>query len=224
MRFRYRGDPRRARTRPLGGLVVCALLLAGCGNGPRVHLHVCGDVRVPDDVDALGVTLLDADRNPVYDGTQDLFTPSDADGGTAGVDGGSAGVDGGTGGGGAADAGTSDGGAGAGSCVIGQAANLPLSFDLRDGHGDMWVVVQAFKQGAPVATIEARVSFPTQGAADVSVGLTRDCLGVKCAFGQTCVKGICQVTEFGGTPAACEGAAATGPVKAACEPSDGGSP
>lgn len=210
MRFRFWGDPCRVPTRHLGVLVVCTALLAGCGNGPRVHLHVCGDIRVPKDVDALGITLLDAAGNQVYNGSQDLFTAAAADGGSA-----------------AGDGGVADGGApptDGGTCTTGQAQDLPLSFDLRLGHGDMWVIVQGFEQGAPVIEVEGRVRFPTQGAADVTVGLTRDCLGVHCAYGQTCVKGTCQITAFGGTPSSCTGQGSTGKIEPACEVLTGASP
>lgn len=187
---------RRSRSHLLAG--IACLGLVGCGRAPYVHLHVCGDVAVPSDVDTVGVSLLDENQKSLYEGTSNLFTAKSgavADGGTT-------------------DGGTSDGGV----CEPGTAQTLPLTFDLTAGQGNMWVVVRGFRDGVPVETVWGRVTLLTHGSADVSIGLTKDCLGVKCAYGQTCIRGQCEITKFGGDPKSCQGAPDTGSTKDSCKP------
>ncbi|MDF1562017.1 MAG: hypothetical protein P1V51_03190 [Deltaproteobacteria bacterium] len=90
-----------------------------------------------------------------------------------------------------------------GGCPLDPEA-LPQSFDLREGAGRMWVTVQGLRDQIEVTRVEARIEFPVRGSTDVTVALTSDCLGVSCAFGQTCVAGLCEIAQFGGTPNVCE--------------------
>lgn len=53
--------------------VFVAVAVAGClREPPRVEVTVCGDVGIPDEIDAVRVSLLDADRAEVASGVREL--------------------------------------------------------------------------------------------------------------------------------------------------------
>lgn len=158
-------------------------LLTGCFGDPRVRVEICGDVAIPYTIDALRLSLRDEGQVEVSGGVFELFSPGEID-----LDGGNA------------DAGTGDGG----GCLPGEREAFPVDFELRGGAGRMWVSVQGLKDGIEVMKVVARVEFPTQGVADVTVALSADCVGVQCAFGQTCVQEQCEIAQFEGTPDVCD--------------------
>ena len=61
-----------------------------------------------------------------------------------------------------------------------------------DGHGNTWVRVQGLKDGVVVVVSETR---PGRAA---MLSLDRSCLSVRCAVGQTCMAGECQLVPVGG--------------------------
>lgn len=180
-----------------GALV--ALSASGCTGDPVVRLHVCGDARVPEDLDAVRVSLLDETGQEIFSAVKELFVPEGAaDAGAPGPDGGA----------------PPDGGA----CTPGSAEVLPLVFDLHDGQGRMWVVVEGLKDGVPVVRYDAQADQPVRGVADVYAAFSQDCVGVRCAYGQTCAAGRCEIAVLGGAPEACDGSPYEGGSTDACLP------
>ena len=151
----------------IGGVLLIGSA-SGCLSGPAVSVEVCGDIRVPSEVDTLRLSLSDENGVESYSGVFSLHDFQD------------------------------DGG-----CADDPEA-LPQTFDLREGTGQMWVAVQGLRDQIEVTRVEARVEFPIRGSTDVVVAMTADCLGVSCPFGQTCVAGLCEIAQFGGTPDVCQ--------------------
>ncbi|RMG21655.1 MAG: hypothetical protein D6729_00340, partial [Deltaproteobacteria bacterium] len=90
------------------------------------------------------------------------------------------------------------------TCRQGTVKHLPIVVDLPGGQGRVWVRAQGLLDGTETLVGEARAEVPVEGTVDAIIGLTQACLGVRCAYGQTCVKGRCEVTQFGGNPESCE--------------------
>lgn len=157
----------RWKSYAIGGALLIGFA-TGCLSGPAVSVEVCGDVRVPSEIDTLRLSLSDENGVESYSGVFSLHD-FEADGG----------------------------------CADDPEA-LPQTFDLREGTGQMWVAVQGLRDQIEVTRVEARAEFPIRGSIDVVVALTADCLGVSCPFGQTCVTGLCEIAQFGGTPDTCQ--------------------
>lgn len=187
--------------------MAAALALTACPGDPYVRVHVCGDVQIPGQIDALRLTLFDETQQELFSAVRELFVPGEGDPADAGT----------------ADAGPTDGGEGedGGACTPGTAQPLPRTFDLHAGRGQMWLVVEGLLDGVAVVRADARVEQPVRGVAVVSVGLQPDCLGVRCAYGQTCAEARCQIAVFGGDPDACAGAPPDGTPVEACRPEAG---
>lgn len=96
-----------------------------------------------------------------------------------------------------------------GTCDIDSSVQLPVEVDLPDQAGDVWIGVQGLSDGVVVTRVEVRLEPPTLDGPEVTVvpvNLTRDCLGVDCAVGQTCRDGVCVVTPWHhDDPATCVG-------------------
>jgi hypothetical protein len=77
---------------------------------------------------------------------------------------------------------------------------LPQTFEFDPVEGDVFIEVQGLKEGAPVMRSELRTSFAagsnetTNNKATVS--LTKACMGVRCAAGETCVQGKCELVSL----------------------------
>jgi hypothetical protein len=58
------------------GLLSLVLAMAGCLGGEEIDFEVCGDLMVPDDIDALRFLVLDDDMEEVSAGVRDLVGDS----------------------------------------------------------------------------------------------------------------------------------------------------
>lgn len=155
------------------------LVMGSCGaETPSLTVQICGDVRVPQDVDAVRIAALNSDRVPAASGVLSLLECEPAE------------------------------------TVVG----LPQTMDLNPGPGDSWITLEGIKEGVVVAHYEQRIKLEEGDSATLTMGLTRDCLGIlSCALGQSCVDGQCVIVEYGSPTGICAG----GEVEGA-EPDDPG--
>ncbi len=204
---------------PVGAALVIAMALPALSckeNSPLLRVSVCGDLRAPDDVDTLRVTVRDEDRTETYAGIVELVPPGPRtvtpDTSDMGVPDGSVSdagpvdlgvVDAGVGDGGVGDGGLAD--AGPVCSSDGVPVRRGLSLPLPKGRG--WVEVIGLRAGVQVVAAEVRAPA---GAGDVAVllPLTVACLGVTCPLGQTCRSGACVLVPERGDAAACRTACA----------------
>ncbi len=194
--------------------LVFGLALGACSGTPEptITVRICGDLVVPDEVDAIRLTVLDPDRNQVWTSLDELATPElDAarfdfalgeaglvpgpvgDGGAdGGVDGGDAEVeqppdaavaDGGPGDGGVGDGGVVDLDGGADAGPSGP--RISLVEQVPATRGDIWLQVLALKDGLGQVTAEVRPG------SEARIALSRACVGVQCDPGLTCLNGQC---------------------------------
>ena len=185
-------------------------VLAACSGtpDPTLTVRICGDLSVPDEVDAIRLTVLDPDRNQVWTSLDELVTPElDAARfdfalgeagllppapGDGGADGGDATLDQGV-----ADA-APDGGVGDGGLDAGGGADLDAGVDAGPTgpaislveyvpavRGEIWLQVQALKNGIGQVTAEVRPGTVAR------IALSRACVGVTCNAGLTCLDGQC---------------------------------
>ncbi len=201
-----------AKTLALVGALVC---LMACSDPPAstIPVIICGDLVVPDEVDAIRLTVLDPDRKQVWTSLDELAVPTvdaarfDFAFGEAGVTVGDGGVDGGDAGDAALDAADedpepdaepSDGGAGDGGPFDGEVPlgdggadagpegpGISLVEHVPSARGRIWIQVQGLKDGVGVVTAEVRPGK------EARVALTRACVGVQCMAGLTCLDGQC---------------------------------
>jgi len=162
----------RVSSMRLFGLAVAVFLSAGClYEDPVFKVEVCGDVRVPLDVDAFRITIFDAQLDKeLVSGTRELV-----------------------------------------SCPGVVTKGLPQSVELAAVSGESWVRVQGLKDGVTVSRFDRRVRVGEDEGADVRVSITRACLGIMCAKGQTCIKGDCVLADFSSPPEICTGPTPSGP-------------
>ena len=102
---------------------------------------------------------------------------------------------------------------------VGEQTRLPVVLPLvHDGGplGPIVVVAQGLSGGAPVVSRTARFYFVPSRSIVLRIDLARDCIGVACEPGQTCVDGACADPEAPGDAGTVPGDAAI--------PDDGGSP
>jgi len=184
------------------------LALAACSSTPEptITVRICGDLVVPDDVDAVRLTILDPDRNQLWTSLDELATPEldaarfdfalgeaglrpptlgdgSVDGGDVGILDASPVVDAGVG-----DATVSDGGVDdldAGPQGPPSGPQVSLVEQVPAFRGDIWLQVQALKDGIGQVTAEVRPG------AVARIALSRACVGVTCMAGLTCLNGQC---------------------------------
>ncbi len=156
-------------------LGVCCLLSGlawGCGpRGDVIEVKVCGDVVLPEEVDAVRVSVLDAERNELRAGTRELVL-----------------------------------------CPQDRLLTLPQTVEFEGVDAvNAWVVVQGLKDGVSVMSYERRATLSTSLVEQVTMALTRDCIGVQCTLGQTCVDGQCEIVTEQPPVGACEAAVVLDP-------------
>jgi hypothetical protein len=167
--------------------------LVGCGNSPRVVAHLCGDVNIPGDIDAVRLSLQDETDQEMASGVVQLFKPEQE-----GIPLGQENTE-------------TDGGPGEVLCPKGEVQELPVDFELYNGAGTVWVIAQGLRDQVEVMRSIVRAQFPISGPEHVYLGLQSSCLGAFCAYGQTCVDGKCEVAIFNGDENICPGG--TGPTR-----------
>jgi hypothetical protein len=177
-------------------ITLCGGVSAGCGNSPRVVAHLCGDVNIPGDIDAVRLSIQDETDQEMASGVVQLFLPEDQGVPIGQENGGE----------------TSDGGVPQAECPKGEVQELPVSFELHNGAGTVWVIAQGLKDQVEVMNSVVRAQFPISGPEHVYIGLQASCMGAFCAYGQTCVNGKCEVAVFNGDKGICPNG--TGPVRA----------
>lgn len=140
--------------------------MGGCFyEDPVFRIEVCGDVRVPEDIDAYRITVWDSTLDTeLQSGTRELV-----------------------------------------QCPGVQTIDLPQVVELSAVSGDSWVRVQGLKNGVPVSRFDRRVRVGDDEDAEIIVSITRSCLGVTCAKGQTCFDGTCALADFTSTSEICTG-------------------
>lgn len=178
-----------------------ALLAAGCEDEPaRITLELCGDVEVPEILDAVRIIVLHEDRSPSSEGVFEL-APAEGPGALPGegppargaaFDGSVVAADAGP-----LDAGAADGGA----PVVPSCGGATLSERLRVGAGDglMWIAAVGLRDGAEVMRVEVRGA----SGATARLPLVEACLGVTCPLGQTCIGGTCGLVPAAHDEGAC---------------------
>ena len=203
------------RRLPTISTLVLGLCVGACSGTPEptITVRICGDLVVPDEVDAVRLTVLDPDRNQVWTSLDELATPEldaarfDFALGEAGLvsppigDGGTDGEVDAEGGGeveGDLDAGVGDGGVGDGGVGDGGLADLDAGADAGPSgprislveqvpatRGDIWLQVLALKDGLGQVTAEVRPG------SEARIALSRACIGIQCEPGLTCLDGQC---------------------------------
>jgi hypothetical protein len=143
-----------------------ALLVSGCiADAPKFNVRVCGDVRIPEDVDGYRVVVFDEDlAQELRSGAEELVT-----------------------------------------CPGDQVLDLPRSSSFESVVGNSWVRLQGLKDGIVVTTFDRRVRANEDDDVDITVGMTRACIGATCAKGLTCYDGVCQAAKFESNDSVCKG-------------------
>jgi len=133
------------------------VMLTSCDLGPPdLVIDVCGDVRVPVDIDSYRITVYESDRETLLlEGVKELV-----------------------------------------ECPAENYLSLPRASTFESPEEEVWVIVEALRDGVTTITFETRVQ-DTSDDTTVKVPLTRDCIGIRCPLGQTCVQGECTLVEYG---------------------------
>lgn len=140
------------------------LVAAGCAGGRRIDLIICGDVSLPLRTSALCLP------------PEEVEEPGEDDADVAIV---------------SIDVTTDVGEVVYHSTADMCAFNLPFTVEIFEGYETVTIDVSAW---GPAGTIRAtaRPSFPSSGVREIHVGLSHDCLNVRCPDGRTCVDGVCE--------------------------------
>ena len=148
-------------------LLALSCVTTACGPPPNVVIvEICGDVQIPADLDAVRVSVLNADRSEHRSGTLDLL-----------------------------------------NCGSDPVA-LPHTTELEAPFGDIWVVAQGLQGGVSVLQSERRLNIEDQGPAqDALLWMTRSCMRITCALGQTCIDGTCEQAPWADEDVSCSGGA-----------------
>lgn len=171
---------RRIKNRAIRAMaVIGALMVLGCGpRGDLIQVQVCGDVMLPDEIDAIRVSVLDEARNELRAGTRELVL-----------------------------------------CPEDRLLTLPQTVEFGGVESaDAWVVVQGLKEGIEVMRYARRASLSTSVVEQITLVVDRECLGINCVLGQTCVAGECEIVSEQAPEGACESAATIIPEEETEEP------
>jgi hypothetical protein len=170
-------------------LMVCGAILASCGTDTEIEFRICGDLKVPKQLDALRISVLDDTLEEKNFALIELV-PREvrADGGSAGAGGKSSSKDAGTRS--AKDSGV------ASSSASSSVEKLPITASLPARVDSGYVRVQALLQGEEVARFDRRIPNMSK-AKSVDMPLTNSCYGqTNCARGQTCLEDECAVAPL----------------------------
>jgi hypothetical protein len=72
---------------------------------------------------------------------------------------------------------------------------LPQTLEFDPVEGDVFIEVQGLKDGAPVIRSELRTTYGAETEA-ATVSLTQACMGARCAAGETCIEGKCELVAL----------------------------
>jgi hypothetical protein len=107
-------------------------------------------------------------------------------------------------------------------CPEGEVRRLPQSVSFRPFDGRAWAVVEGLREGRPELRFERRLELSADASATIRLAANRDCLGIACPEGQTCVGGECELAPRSGSPpASCESAKTDGTLSDAGVEFDG---
>lgn len=84
---------------------------------------------------------------------------------------------------------------------------LPQEVEFNAIEGETWIRVQGLRNGESVSSFWARQRTDADESGEVRVSITRACLGIQCAVGQTCVDGQCVLAEYQPASSICSSSA-----------------
>lgn len=85
---------------------------------------------------------------------------------------------------------------------------LPQTYELEAPIDDIWVVAQGLQDGVEVLHSERRLQIQETGRAQTAlIVMTRSCMRITCALGQTCIDGACEQAPFPDDEVSCSGGA-----------------
>jgi len=106
-------------------------------------------------------------------------------------------------------------------CPEAEVSFLPQSVSFRPFDGRAWAAVQGLDDGRPVARFERRLELNSEESTSVQLALNRDCRGVSCPPGQTCIGGDCELAPRSpSTPTRCESGRENDTLPDSGDPSD----
>lgn len=98
-------------------------------------------------------------------------------------------------------------------CPEAEVHRLPQSISFRPFDGRAWAVVKGLRDGRPELRFERRLDLNGDTSTSVRLAANRDCLGVSCPEGQTCIGGECELAPRSGSPpSSCESAESDGTI------------
>ena len=181
-------------------LIVSLLAYAGCGSESRIEFHICAELDVPKELDALRISILDealqeqrfalielTRREMVAEGGVTNGATSDRD----------------------RQSGSQEPNAESASKAETDTQNattrsLPITPSLKGESGPGYLRVQALLEGVEVARFDRQIPDLEKTTA-VDMPLTKGCYGkTNCSLGQTCVGDRCIVAPIGAAPPACD--------------------
>jgi len=171
-------------------LLLIALLfaIAGCGSESQIAFRICGKLDVPEQLDALRISVLDQELTEqnfalIELTEREMVAEGDIENSKA------------------EDAGDDQSASRDSSSTM---RSLPVVASLGAQGGSGYVRVQALLKGVEVARFDRQVP-DLDAISGVDMPLTEKCYGrYNCALGQTCVKGDCVVAPFAIDPPTCD--------------------
>lgn len=175
-------------------------LICSCRSESQIEFHICGNVQVPEQIDAIRVSILNDSmaevqaglielepRDPISvegevdgspeDETKDLDGAIDSDGNDANP--------------------LSEGSTGSGPF------ELPITVSLPNHHGSGFLRIQGLLDGVETARFDRTVD-DFERIDEVDMSLTKQCYGrMSCSLGQTCIKGDCKLAPPVGSAPFC---------------------
>jgi hypothetical protein len=181
------------RSRDRLWLFVAALVgLTACGPDAEIEMRVCGDLKAPEQIDALRLSILDDEMNELRAGLVELV-PREAP--TSRKESGEKDDEGDR----SADGESADGGEPESPKV----RSLPVTGSLPGATGSGYLRVQGLLQGVEVARFDRRV-YDLESLEQADMVLKNNCYGrLSCPLGQTCVAKLCQVAPTPSEPPGC---------------------
>ncbi len=181
-------------------LIASLLTIAGCGSESQIAFRICGKLDVPEQLDALRISILDQELTEQSFALIELTTREMvAEGGV----GDKAGSDDEQNDSEDTEAENADGANGSGDQSA-STRSLPVIASLKARSGSGYLRVQALLEGVEVARFDRQVP-DLEKVSTVDMPLTETCYGrYNCALGQTCVKGDCVVAPLATDPPACD--------------------
>lgn len=183
-------------------LIALLLTIAACGSESQIAFRICGTLGVPEQLDALRISILDQELKEqsfalieltaremvTHNGVGDSATSDDDDQSNS------------------EKSETEDSSDGQNESRDRSAStqSLPVIASLKTRGGSGYLRVQALLEGVEVARFERQVP-DFDAVSTVDMPLTKECYGrYNCALGQTCVDGECRVAPMTTDPPSCD--------------------